>query len=81
MHLPALDRLRNNPSEFRAVNIARVLDLPENLTPMADELRRLAADAEAIFLPACLGLEDDAPLAALQAAVGKPIRLLPTLEI
>ncbi|CAI1841178.1 glycerol-3-phosphate dehydrogenase subunit GlpB [Serratia entomophila] len=79
LHLPALDRLRNNPSEFRAVNIARVLDLAENLTPMAAELQRLAGNAEAIFMPACLGLEDDAPLAALQAAVGKPIRLLPTL--
>ncbi|MGO2367654.1 MAG: glycerol-3-phosphate dehydrogenase subunit GlpB [Serratia sp. (in: enterobacteria)] len=79
MHLPVLDRLRNNPSEFRAVNIARVLDLAENLTLMADEVRRLAGDAEAIFLPACLGLEDDKPLAALQAAVGKPIRVLPTL--
>lgn len=79
MNLPALDRLRNNPSEFRAVNIARVLDLPENLTPMADELSRLAGDAEAIFLPACLGLENDSSLAALQAAVGKPILLLPTL--
>ncbi|WP_062791185.1 glycerol-3-phosphate dehydrogenase subunit GlpB [Serratia plymuthica] len=79
LHLPALDRLRNNPSEFRAVNIARVLDLPENRMPMADELRRLAGDAEAIFLPACLGLEEDAPLLALQAAVGKPVRLLPTL--
>ncbi|MEE4408968.1 MULTISPECIES: glycerol-3-phosphate dehydrogenase subunit GlpB [unclassified Serratia (in: enterobacteria)] len=79
LHLPALDRLRNNPSEFRAVNIARVLDLPENLKPMADELRRLAGDAGAIFLPACLGLEEDAPLVALQAAVGKPVRLLPTL--
>ena len=46
---------------------------------MADEVRRLAGDAEAFFLPACLGLEDDKPLAALQAAVGKPIRVLPTL--
>jgi glycerol-3-phosphate dehydrogenase subunit B len=79
MHLPVLDRLRNNPSEFRAVNIARVLDLAENLTLITDEVCRLAGDAEAIFLPACLGLEDDEPLAALQAAVGKPIRVLPTL--
>ncbi|MVZ11115.1 FAD-binding protein, partial [Enterobacteriaceae bacterium 8376wG6] len=79
LHMPALDRLRNNPSEFRAVNIARVLDLMESLPPMAEELRRLAGEAEALFLPACLGLEDDASLAVLQDAVGKPIRLLPTL--
>lgn len=79
LHMPALDRLRNNPSEFRAVNIARVLDLMESLPPMAEELRRLAGEADALFLPACLGLEDDASLAVLQDAVGKPIRLLPTL--
>lgn len=79
LHMPALDRLRNNPSEFRAVNIARVLDLMESLPPMAEELRRLAGEADALFLPACLGLEDDTSLAVLQDAVGKPIRLLPTL--
>ncbi|MFI8416193.1 glycerol-3-phosphate dehydrogenase subunit GlpB [Serratia sp. NPDC078593] len=79
LHLPALDRLRNNPSEFRAVNIARVLDLPAQAAALADELQRLAGDAQAIFLPACLGLEDDRPLAMLQQALGKPVCLLPTL--
>lgn len=79
MHLPILDRLRNNPSEFRAVNIARVLDLPENLAVLAEEVKRQAGDAEAIFLPACLGLESDEPLQALRQATGKVICLLPTL--
>ncbi|AKF40036.1 glycerol-3-phosphate dehydrogenase subunit GlpB [Yersinia enterocolitica] len=79
LHLPALDRLRDNPSEFRAVNIARVLDLPENLQPLADELARLSSTAEMILLPACIGLDESAPLDALRAAVGKPIQLLPTL--
>lgn len=79
LHLPALDRLRDNPSEFRAVNIARVLDLPENLQPLADELSRLSSAAEMILLPACIGLDVSAPLEALRAAVGKPIQLLPTL--
>ncbi|MBS0056215.1 glycerol-3-phosphate dehydrogenase subunit GlpB [Yersinia sp. Marseille-Q3913] len=79
LHLPALDRLRDNPSEFRAVNIARLLDLPENRQPLADELARLSSDAEMILLPACIGLDESAPLEALRAAVGKPIQLLPTL--
>lgn len=79
LHLPALDRLRDNPSEFRAVNIARVLDLPENLQPLADELSRLSCEADTILLPACIGLDESTPLDALRAAVGKPIQLLPTL--
>ncbi|PVZ86347.1 anaerobic glycerol-3-phosphate dehydrogenase subunit B [Serratia sp. S1B] len=79
LHLPLLDRLRNNPSEFRAVNIARVLDLPEHLMALAEEVKRQAGEAEAIFLPACLGLESDQPLLALRQAVGKPVFLLPTL--
>ncbi|WP_145521465.1 glycerol-3-phosphate dehydrogenase subunit GlpB [Yersinia aldovae] len=79
LHLPELDRLRDNPSEFRAVNIARLLDLPENLQPLADELSRLSSAADMILLPACIGLEATAPLDALRAAVGKSIQLLPTL--
>jgi glycerol-3-phosphate dehydrogenase subunit B len=79
LHLPVLDRLRNNPSEFRAVNIARVLDLPEHLTQLAEEITRQSGEAEAILLPACLGLEDDEPLMTLRRLVGKPVYLLPTL--
>ncbi|ERK07268.1 Anaerobic glycerol-3-phosphate dehydrogenase subunit B [Serratia fonticola AU-P3(3)] len=79
LHLPVLDRLRNNPSEFRAVNIARVLDLPEHLALLAEEITRQAGEAEAILLPACLGLEDDEPLMTLRRLIGKPVYLLPTL--
>ncbi|ANI29639.1 glycerol-3-phosphate dehydrogenase [Yersinia entomophaga] len=79
MHLPALDRLRDNPSEFRAVNIARVLDLAESLPPLAEELSRLSTHAQAILLPACIGLDNPVQLEALRLAVGKPIMLLPTL--
>ncbi|HDJ1440042.1 TPA: glycerol-3-phosphate dehydrogenase subunit GlpB [Serratia rubidaea] len=79
LHLPALDRLRNNPSEFRAVNIARVLDMPAQGAALAEEIRRLADEAEAVFLPACLGLEDDHALQTLQQRLGKPVHLLPTL--
>ncbi len=79
LHLPALDLLRNNPSEFRAVNIARVLDLAENGAALADELARLAGDAECLILPACIGLDDRRALDALRAAIDRPVYLLPTL--
>jgi len=79
VHLPALDKLRNNPSEFRSVNIARVLDIPENTQALAEELNRLAGDAECIILPACIGLDGPLPLERLRAALDRPVCLLPTL--
>ncbi|WP_312739188.1 glycerol-3-phosphate dehydrogenase subunit GlpB [Cedecea neteri] len=76
--LPVLDVLRNNPSEFRAVNIARVLDLPENLPALVEELRLLLGSGEAMILPACLNLEART-VAAVEQALGVPVKLLPTL--
>ncbi|MBG5929311.1 glycerol-3-phosphate dehydrogenase subunit GlpB [Providencia rettgeri] len=79
VHLPLLDRLRENPSEFRAVNVARWLDRPENMAQMVAEISPLVTDAEAIFMPACIGLDSDEPLHELQMNLGKPLFLLPTL--
>ncbi|GKX64391.1 anaerobic glycerol-3-phosphate dehydrogenase subunit B [Pragia fontium] len=79
LHVPALDRLRNNPSEFRATNISRVLDLPENTELLAEELVRLADDVDAVILPACIGLENAKSVSLLCARVGKPVMLVPTL--
>ncbi|RLM20708.1 anaerobic glycerol-3-phosphate dehydrogenase subunit B [Brenneria alni] len=79
LKLPVLDRLRRNPSEFRAVNISRVLDLPENLTALAEELALLASGNDAVIMPACLGLEGTSVLTGLRKTLGKPVRLLPTL--
>ncbi|PWC14685.1 glycerol-3-phosphate dehydrogenase subunit GlpB [Brenneria corticis] len=77
--LPVLDRLRRNPSEFRAVNISRVLDLPENLAALAEELTVSASGNDAVIMPACLGLDGPAALDGLRQALGKPVLLLPTL--
>lgn len=79
LRLPALDRLRANPSEFRAVNIARILDLPENASALIEELQRLSADHDAVIMPACFGLAPSDTVAVLSAALGKPVGLLPTL--
>ncbi|MEI7231391.1 glycerol-3-phosphate dehydrogenase subunit GlpB [Pectobacterium carotovorum] len=79
LKLPVLDRLRQNPSEFRAVNIARVLDRPENRSALVEELSLLANGNDAIIMPACLGLDSPEIINELAGALGKPVLLLPTL--
>ena len=67
-----MDRLRDNPSEFRAINIARYLDKPENTQALAEELiKHIDNSVEAIVLPACIGLDEEAPVNLLQECVGK----------
>ncbi|MEY0949915.1 glycerol-3-phosphate dehydrogenase subunit GlpB [Providencia manganoxydans] len=79
VHLPLLDRLRENASEFRAINVARWLDRPENMAQIVVEMAPLVAESESIFMPACIGLDSEEPLLELQKQLGKPIYLLPTL--
>ncbi|WP_409308428.1 glycerol-3-phosphate dehydrogenase subunit GlpB [Pectobacterium sp. B1J-3] len=79
LKLSILDPLRRNPSEFRSVNIARVLDNPANLSVLIDELTTLASGNNAVIMPACLGLESSELMTALHQALGKPVLLLPTL--
>jgi glycerol-3-phosphate dehydrogenase subunit B len=79
VHLPLLDRLRENPSEFRAINVARWLDRPENMTQIVEEIAPLVSDADTVFMPACIGLDSEEPMLELQKRLGKPLYLLPTL--
>lgn len=78
--LPSLDRLRENPSEFRAVNIARLLDDPAQFDELFAALWPLSQRYDLLYLPACFGLEDNDLFARLnQQLVAAPLRLLPTL--
>jgi glycerol-3-phosphate dehydrogenase subunit B len=77
--LPDLEILRENPSEFRAVNIARILDKDSNRPLVTEELKKAAKDADAVFLPACLGLNHPSFPKELSQETGKPVRLIPTL--
>lgn len=78
-HLPALEHLRKNPTEMRSTNIARVFSKKENLEELILVLKQESGDAEAIVLPAIVGLEQVEVQQYLQNKVGKPVCLLPTL--
>lgn len=77
--LPDIDRLRLNPSELRAANIAKALDKPENIEALAQILKEKVGDCDAIILPACMELTDQDSSRKLEQKVGKPVYMLPTM--
>ncbi|ACS84066.1 glycerol-3-phosphate dehydrogenase subunit GlpB [Musicola paradisiaca] len=78
LRLPMLDKLRQNPSEFRSLSIARVLETHAGIELLAEELSRLISDRDSVILPACLGMQPSS-VARLNSALGKPVGLLATL--
>jgi len=78
-NLPALETIRRNPSEMRSANIARIFDRQENLDQLARILQREAGDAEAVLLPAFLGIDRHDGAAQLAERVGRPVAVIATL--
>lgn len=77
--LPALERLRSNPTEMRSANIARLFCNPEHMDGLVQMLRKEAGDAEAVVLPAVIGLEDPMAVGQLERALDREVVLVATL--
>jgi glycerol-3-phosphate dehydrogenase subunit B len=77
--LPDLELIRQNPSEFRSINISRVLDKEENIPLVLGAFQKISANADAVLAPACLGLGRMDYVSELSRKIGKPIKLISTL--
>ncbi|TDQ56495.1 glycerol 3-phosphate dehydrogenase (quinone) subunit B [Mesocricetibacter intestinalis] len=79
LNIPELDQLRRDAREFRSVNIAQLLEHKLSFDELAAEIKQAAGDAEAVFLPACFGLDDQSLFNGLKQATGLALYELPTL--
>ena len=77
---PELDILRKSPSEMRSPNIARILT-GDKLMSFANAVKELTADsdADAILLPAVLGLNDSTPVNKLREVLNRPVYFISTV--
>ena len=76
--LPELERLRNNPTEMRATNIAKELT-GDTLHRLAQKINQASGDVDAVFMPTVVGLLDAAAVEELKKQVDKPLHFVATM--
>ncbi|QIA77188.1 glycerol-3-phosphate dehydrogenase subunit GlpB [Rodentibacter caecimuris] len=79
LNIPQLDELRENSREFRSVNIAQLLEHKLAFDDLVTEIVESAQGADAVFLPACFGLENQEFMTVLRKATKLALFELPTL--
>lgn len=77
--LPELNEARKSPTEMRATNIAKVLASEAIVKRLASEINAKAGNAEAILLPAVLGIKNSELAQLLKEQVNKPIHFVATI--
>ena len=78
-NLPALESIRQNPTEMRSANIARIFDNEETLNQLAEIISREMGDAEAVLLPAVLGVDCRDGVAKLEKKLSRKVAVVATL--
>lgn len=68
--LDEMERLRKNPSEMRATNIARVMDRDGIWEKAAEQVKGMLKDEDTVVLPAVFGLKDGSVIEKIREAVG-----------
>lgn len=76
--LPELQRLRKNPTEMRATNIAKAL-VGDTLERMAEQINAASKEVEAVLVPSVVGLLDKTVVEELKKLVVKPLHFISTL--
>lgn len=74
---PRLDTLRKSTTEMRATNMSRCID-GEAVDDLAKKINEVSKGADAVIMPAILGMFNDAPVKRLREGVDRPIWFVAT---
>ena len=77
--LDEMERLRKNPSEMRATNIARVMDRDGVWEKAAAQVKLMLKDEDVVVLPAVFGLKDDSVVEQMRNAIGVKTMFVATM--
>ena len=73
LNIPAVEKLRTNPTEMRSANIARVFDSEAQLENLLTLINDLSEEVDAVILPAVLGLSSVYPVEYIRKYSEKPV--------
>ncbi len=77
--LEEMERLRKNPSEMRATNIARVMDRDGIWEKAVAQVKGLLKDEDTVILPAVFGLKDVSVIESIRKALGVKTMFVATM--